>query len=151
MTPPVSDHFNGKTFFQRHDGYAWRRFDLLRWRLTAKPKPWPRDVTIKPPALPPAPRGREVIVTWLGHASFLLQTTRGNFLIDPVFSERASPFTWIGPRRVHPPPIALEALPRIDAVLISHDHYDHLDEATLRRLTQRFQPCFVAPWRHRDL
>jgi L-ascorbate metabolism protein UlaG (beta-lactamase superfamily) len=150
MTPPPSEHFNGKTFFQPHHRIG-RRFDLLRWRLTAKPKPWPAQVALG--VQPPRPRaqGHDVVVTWLGHASFLLETARGNFLIDPVFSERVSPFTWIGPRRVHPPPIAFEALPRIDAVLLSHDHYDHFDEATVRRLAEKFAPCFVAPLRHADL
>src|SRR3954470_2978620 len=101
MTPSVSDHFNGKTFYQHHPGAAARRFALLRWRLTAKPKPWPAHVAL--PAVAPLPpvTGESVAVTWLGHASFLIRSARGNFLIDPVFSERASPFTWIGPRRVH--------------------------------------------------
>ncbi|MSU66706.1 MAG: MCE family protein [Opitutus sp.] len=89
--------------------------------------------------------------TWIGHATFLLQTDRTNVLIDPVFSERASPFQWIGPRRTHPPGRRLEALPRIDAVLLSHDHYDHCDVATLRRLASGHDPMFVAPLRHRDL
>lgn len=66
-------------------------------------------------------------VTWLGHSTFLIEIEGQNLLIDPVWSERASPFTWIGPKRFHPPPLALDALPPIDAVLISHDHYDHLD------------------------
>jgi L-ascorbate metabolism protein UlaG (beta-lactamase superfamily) len=151
MTPAPSDHFNGKTFFQAHHRGAGRRFDLLRWQLSAKPKPWPRFVALGERPPPPRPQDAAIVVTWLGHASFLLQTTRGNFLIDPVFSDRVSPFTWIGPRRVHPPPVAFEALPKIDAVLLSHDHYDHLDEATLRRLAEKFQPSFVAPLRHADL
>jgi L-ascorbate metabolism protein UlaG (beta-lactamase superfamily) len=150
MTPARSDHFNGKTFFQPHHHHAWRRFDLLRWRLTARPVPWPQQVSLQSvPA--PAPAGEEVVVTWLGHASFLVQTSQRNFLIDPVFSDRVSPFTWIGPRRVHPPPIALAALPKIDAVLVSHDHYDHLDAATIRDLAQRFGPSFIAPLRHSEL
>ncbi len=150
MTPAPSDHFNGKTFFQDHHRRG-RRFDVLRWRLNAKPRPWPAQVDLGEVVPPPKPRDREVVVTWLGHASFLVQSARGNFLIDPVFSERVSPFTWIGPRRVHPPPIALDALPRIDAVLVSHDHYDHCDVATLRRLAEKFAPTFVAPLRHNDL
>jgi L-ascorbate metabolism protein UlaG (beta-lactamase superfamily) len=151
MTPAVSDHFNGKTFYQHHHQTAARRFALLRWRLTAKPKPWPSEVTL--PAVAPLPPlgGDSVAVTWLGHASFLIRSARGNFLIDPVFSERASPFTWIGPRRVHKVPITLDALPKIDAVLVSHDHYDHCDVATLRQLAEKFSPRFIAPLRHTDL
>lgn len=150
MTPAPSDHFNGKTFYQAHHRLG-RRFDLLRWRLTTKPRPWPKTVPLGTLPPRPAPQGHQVVVTWLGHASYLLETARGNFLIDPVFSERVSPFTWIGPRRVHPVPLAWDALPKIDAVLVSHDHYDHCDEATLRRLAEKFRPTFVAPLRHAEL
>jgi len=150
MTPPASDHFNGKTFFQPHHRFG-RRFDVLKWRLTAKPQAWPARV--EPPAVAPRPTpvGAQVAVTWLGHASFLVQSAQTNVLIDPVFAERASPFTWIGPRRVHPPGIAAASLPRIDAVLLSHDHYDHFDAAFLRALAAKAQPRFIAPLRHRDL
>ena len=150
MTPAPSDHFNGKTFFQAHHRFG-RRFDVLRWRLSAKPKRWPERVELEKLPPPSALQGREVVVTWLGHASFLVRTARANFLIDPVFAERASPFTWIGPRRVHDVPLAFDALPRIDAVFVSHDHYDHLDVATLRRLAEKFSPRFIAPLRHREL
>ena len=104
------------------------------------------------PQRPPLqPRGDEIVATWIGHASFLIQSTRGNFLIDPVFGERASPVTWAGPRRAMPPGLTLDALPRIDAVLVSHDHYDHCDVATLRTLAHRHDAVFVAPLRHHDL
>lgn len=151
MTPPRSDHFNGKTFFQSHHDHAVRFRDFWRWRLTAKPRPWPERVTLAPVPPPPLPTDDEVVVTWIGHASFLLQTVRANLLIDPVFSERASPLSWLGPRRAHPPGVALAALPRIDGVLLSHDHYDHCDLASLRALAARHDPVFVAPLRHRDL
>lgn len=151
MTPPVSDHFNGKTFHQpgSHPERGFR--DFLRWRFGARPAPWPRPVPLAPQPPPPAPRGTEVVATWLGHASFLLQTAAGNLLLDPVFSERVSPFGWIGPRRVHPPPIPLDRLPKIDVVGVSHDHYDHCDAPTLRQLAVAFDPLFIAPLRHRDL
>lgn len=151
MTPPRSDHFNGKTFFQPHHRRTGNLRAFWRWKLTAKPKPWPRRVASPASTPPPAPRDREIVATWIGHASFLLQTSGLNLLCDPVFSERASPFSWAGPRRVHPPGVALAALPRIDAVLLSHDHYDHCDVASLRSLATRHDPVFVAPLRHRDL
>src|SRR5438067_5843718 len=129
MTPALSDHFNGKTFFQDHHATTRLRA-FWRWRLTRRATPWPAAIEIPPQPPAPVPRGNEVVATWIGHATFLLQSTRGNLLIDPIFSERTSPLRWAGPRRVHPPGIALDALPRIDAVLVSHDHYDHFDAAS---------------------
>ena len=82
-------------------------------------------------ATPPASGLR---VTWLGHSTTLLEIDGATILTDPVWSERASPSRWVGPRRYHPPPIALAALPRLDAVLVSHEHYDHLDMATVQAL-----------------
>jgi L-ascorbate metabolism protein UlaG (beta-lactamase superfamily) len=148
---PVSDHFNGKTFFQpgAHPERGFR--DVLRWRFTSKPAKWPSSVALAPQPPPPAPVGDQIVATWLGHASFLIQTTHGNVLLDPVFSDRVSPVTWAGPRRVHAVPIALDALPRIDAVCVSHDHYDHFDVATLRTLARDSNAVFIAPLRHRDL
>ncbi len=150
MTPLRSDHFNGKTFFSRgHVNRNW--LEVLRWRLTSRGSRWPARVELTPQPPPPAPRGDEIVATWIGHATWLVQTTRGNFLFDPVFSERASPLQWAGPRRAHPPGLALAELPRIDTVFLSHDHYDHCDAPTLRRLAADHAPLFVTPLRNGDL
>jgi L-ascorbate metabolism protein UlaG (beta-lactamase superfamily) len=151
MTPPLSDHFNGKTFFPPGGGGAGRFRDFLRWRLTSRPAPWPKWLEFPGSPPPPAPRGTELVATWLGHSTVLLQSAVGNFLTDPQFSPCAGPGGRIGPRRVHAPGIAFEALPRIDAVLLSHDHYDHCDLPSLRRLAAAHQPVFLAPLRHADL
>ena len=153
MTPPLSDHFNGKTFFQPHHAIAGGLRELWRWKLSAKPKPWPRQIALdpRPKSHPTTPRASGVAATWIGHSSFLLQAPSLNVLFDPVFSERVSPVAWAGPRRVHPPGVALGDLPRIDAVLLSHDHYDHCDLPSLRALAARHDPLFIAPLRHRDL
>lgn len=84
-------------------------------------------------------------VTWIGHASLLIQLDGVNLLTDPHWSERASPVRFAGPRRVMPPGLRFENLPRIDLVLISHDHYDHLDVETVRRLDQTHRPRFLVP------
>jgi N-acyl-phosphatidylethanolamine-hydrolysing phospholipase D len=83
-------------------------------------------------------------LTWIGHAAFYVRQDDVAFLCDPVYSERASPFPFAGPRRLVPPGVPLEALPRVDFVLLSHDHYDHADLPTLRQLAARDVP-FVVP------
>jgi N-acyl-phosphatidylethanolamine-hydrolysing phospholipase D len=87
-----------------------------------------------------APRARpgQRSVTWIGHSTLLLQLGPLNVLTDPIWSERASPFQWIGPKRMMSPGVAFDALPDIDLVLLSHNHYDHLDAATVRRIARRF-------------
>ncbi len=84
--------------------------------------------------------------TLVGHATFLLQLDGLNLLTDPVWSDRCSPLSWAGPKRVRPPTIAWEALPEIDLVLLSHNHYDHCDLVTLRRLQARFDPLILTGW-----
>ncbi len=84
-------------------------------------------------------------ITWVGHATVLVQTNGLNILTDPQWSERASPVSWGGSRRLNPPGIAFEDLPRIHVVLVSHDHYDHLDLKTVRRLAAAHDPLFLVP------
>lgn len=84
-------------------------------------------------------------VTWFGHSTTLVELDGVNVLTDPLWSERPSPLQWIGPKRWFAPPLPLRALPRIDAVVISHDHYDHLDEATIRTLQASSSAVFVVP------
>lgn len=83
--------------------------------------------------------------TWIGHASFLIQVGRLNLLTDPVLSRRTSPVQWAGPGRLAPLGLGFDELPKVDLVLVSHNHYDHLDERTVRRLARRDAPVFVVP------
>jgi L-ascorbate metabolism protein UlaG (beta-lactamase superfamily) len=146
---PVSDHFDGERFFDP-DGVPPRsRLDLLRWQLNrrratgAKWPAWaPSPFADRPPARVEATAWR---ICYVGHASFLIQTAGRNILLDPVWSERASPFRRIGPRRVNDPGIAFADLPPIDTVLVSHGHYDHLDVATLSRLAATHRPRVITP------
>jgi hypothetical protein len=138
-----SDHFDGQRFFNP-DHETDRGFrDILRWKLKESRAVWPRSIPVRP-TIPDA-RVAGLRATIVGHASILIQAGGLNILTDPVWSERASPVPFAGPRRVSPPGIAFEALPQIDAVLLSHNHYDHMDMATLRRLNAKHRPLVVTP------
>jgi L-ascorbate metabolism protein UlaG (beta-lactamase superfamily) len=143
---PVSDHFDGTHFFDP-DGVPPRSlFDLLRWQMANGKVPWPAWAPSPFADRPPARvAGSAWRISYVGHASLLIQTAGLNLLIDPVWSERASPFSFAGPKRVNDPGIAFDALPAIDAVLVSHNHYDHLDVATLARLAAAYRPRVVTP------
>jgi L-ascorbate metabolism protein UlaG (beta-lactamase superfamily) len=105
---------------------------------------WPSEVPVEP-RRPPQIGPDDVVVTFVGHATFLLQVGATNLLIDPVYAERASPVAFAGPRRVRAPGVRFDDLPTVALVLVSHNHYDHCDLATLRALDRRFQPRVVAP------
>jgi L-ascorbate metabolism protein UlaG (beta-lactamase superfamily) len=117
--------------------------DALRWFATRKPPKWPEQVLA---AIGPKPVARVtdgIRATLIGHATVLLQVGGLNILTDPIWSERASPVSWSGPRRVRPPAIRFDDLPKIDFVLLSHSHYDHLDRPTLTALHRRDRPQVV--------
>lgn len=141
---PVSDHFDGVRFHSRGQPCTDRSFrDLLRWHREGNRARWPRQVAVTPAV--PEERSDATRITMVGHASMLIQVAGLNLLTDPVWSDRASPLRFAGPRRVTAPGIDFDLLPPIDAVLVSHNHYDHLDTATLRRLQARHRPHMVMP------
>lgn len=143
---PVTDHFDGVRFANPGSPMDKSFFDLLKWMVNRDKQPWPPyrelEFTDKPPALV---EGDLLRVSFVGHVTLLLQTQGLNILTDPVWSDRASPFSWAGPKRVHPPGIRFEDLPPVDLVLISHNHYDHLDLATIARIWHRDQPRIIVP------
>lgn len=106
--------------------------------------PWPRQIHV-PVRQPPPLNGASATVTFIGHATFLIQTAAGNVLTDPMYAQRAGPLGAFGPRRVRQPAIRFDDLPPISTVLLSHNHYDHCDLPTLRALAQRFDPTVVTP------
>lgn len=142
-----------------YDNLAGRRFrnpgkdkqmglrEFLRWRLGRQYKPrWPRRVANPRQDRPPQRvHGDALRVSYVGHVTLLIQTRGLNILTDPVWSSRASPVPFHGPRRVREPGVPFENLPPIDIVLVSHNHYDHLDRPTLRRLQTVHQPLVIAP------
>jgi L-ascorbate metabolism protein UlaG (beta-lactamase superfamily) len=142
---PVTDHFDGSRFLNPAGEPETDRSlrDILRWKRSAPRNPWPATISVDP-VLPDA-RVEGLRVTMVGHATLLIQLAGLNILTDPVWSERASPLAFAGPRRVTAPGIALDDLPPIDAILLSHNHYDHLDIATLRALHARHDPLIVTP------
>ena len=145
---PISDHFDGFQFYDP-DGVPPKSLaSVARWQLDSNRQrvAWP-EWAPSPYADTPPPRvtGDKVRLSFVGHASWLIQTAGLNILVDPVWSMRVSPVSWAGPRRHNDPGIAFEALPDIDIVLVSHGHYDHLDLPTLSRLAEKFSPRVITP------
>ena len=143
---PVSDHFDGERFVNPDgdDGQPPANTGtMLRYILGKDDRPiWPGRVLVSPAKPPARVEGDRMLVTWIGHSSVLVQTNGLNILTDPVWSNSAGPFGF-GPTRVAEPGIRFDDLPKIDLVLVSHDHYDHMDLVTLKRLWERDRPTIV--------
>ena len=145
---PPSDHFDGRIFFDP-DGVPPKKLsEVLRWQFgrDRTRAVWPEWAPSPYADIPPARvEGDTARLAFVGHASWLIQTAGLNILVDPLWSQRASPFSFAGPKRHNDPGVAFDALPKIDVVLVSHGHYDHLDVATLSRLAQKFSPRVITP------
>ena len=144
---PVSDHFDGRVFFNP-DGIPPAKFaDLMRWQFNGQRAKWP--ATYDSPFHGARPVSSLDVsrteITHVGHATFLIRTNGLNIVTDPVWSERASPVGFAGPKRINPPAIAFDDLPKIDIVLVTHNHYDHLDIASLKRLVSDHDPVILTP------
>jgi L-ascorbate metabolism protein UlaG (beta-lactamase superfamily) len=142
---PLTDHFDGERFHNLDEGWQ-SELAFLKWRMTREPGRWPRyrPMPYGPP--PPASVGDGALrLTFVNHSTTLIQMDGVNILTDPIWSGRPSPVPFAGPRRHRPPGILFGDLPRIDLVLVSHNHYDHLDVPTLRALQQRDRPRIVTP------
>jgi L-ascorbate metabolism protein UlaG (beta-lactamase superfamily) len=139
-----SDHFNGKEFFTPGAPPPKRFTDVVRWMASRNRAPW-HDVTAGSSSLPPAQvSGDRLLVTFVNHSTVLIQVAGINILTDPIWSERASPVSFAGPRRFSRAGIELQHLPPIHIVLLSHNHYDHMDIPTLRRIQQQHAPRVYA-------
>ena len=136
---------DGRYILEGHRGEGSFR-DLLTWQMGGKRARWPRHVENR--SLPPPPQrveGAALKATWVGHSTVLLQTAGLNILTDPFLSTRASPVPFAGPRRVRPAALTAETLPPIDLILLSHNHYDHMDLAALRAIARHHQAHIVTP------
>lgn len=140
---PVTDHYDGRRFHGAEPDHSF--CDMVRWIWEMKPVPWPAWIDDPPRPAPPARVGAgRLRATHVNHATILLQLDGLNVVTDPIWSSHAGPVSWAGPRRVRRPGIRLEDLPPVDVVLVSHDHYDHLDRSTLRALERRDHPLVIA-------
>jgi L-ascorbate metabolism protein UlaG (beta-lactamase superfamily) len=158
---PVSDHFDGNLYFNPviaqptppgHEQQRSRARWILSWVFGIDRPEWPEIQDIAPGPAPAArvPNGK-LSITPVGHATLLIQMDGLNILTDPIWSERCSPVPWAGPRRRREAGIRFEDLPPIDAVLVSHNHYDHLDLPTLKRLAETGTPRAIVPLGNLDL
>lgn len=137
---PKSDHFDGKYFHNRtpmNKGF----WDYLVMRIKTKQTPWPTWINSKEGTLPNNfLNGDQLKVLFINHSTVLLRFENLTILTDPIFSQRASPFSWFGPKRARDPYLKIDQLPKIDVILISHNHYDHLDIESLKTISKRDQP-----------
>ena len=142
---PKTAHFDGERFYNQDRTQQKGFWDFLKWTTNRNKGPWQGDAEAgygpKPPRQVAA---GELRVTFVNHATVLVQIDGLNILTDPIWSERSSPVTWAGPKRVRPPGLRFEDLPPIHAVLVSHNHYDHLDVPTLRRLSNAHGPRMIS-------
>lgn len=142
----LSDHFDGHKYYNLNPNIAphslWR---VLLWRWKRKIKPWPYIQIEQTQVEQKRTQIGEYGVTFINHSTVLIQLERWNILTDPIWSKRAGPFSWFGFKRVIVPGVKFKDLPPIDMVLISHNHYDHMDIPTLKRLDDEHQPIFFVP------
>ena len=145
---PVSDHCDGRKFFLPGAPPIPGLREVLRWQfgsLRTRGK-WPRQHDFGLRDRPPARVGGDQLrVSYVTHATVLLQTGGLNILTDPIWSRHAGPFGLFGPRRVHRPGVDFADLPKIDLILLSHNHYDHMDLPTIARLVRQDNPLIVTP------
>lgn len=139
----VSDHFDGTRFYNP-TGANGQPITALPQLFRTPRKAWPAKVPVIP-RRPPALGDAAAVLTFIGHSTWLIQAGEETILTDPMYADRAGPFNIVGPRRVREPAVPFDWLPRISLVLLSHNHYDHCDVRTLRRLRTAFNPLVVTP------
>ncbi|HEY9160967.1 MAG TPA: MBL fold metallo-hydrolase [Desulfomonilia bacterium] len=140
---PQTNHFDGERFFNKEPDNTFS--DHLKWLWEMKTVEWPEwiDDPEQPKPIPYVKNSGVIRVTYINHATVLIQTDGVNILTDPIFSNRAGPFPWMGSKRIRAPGVEIEKLPKIDVILISHDHYDHLDIPTLKLIGETSNPLIL--------
>jgi len=145
-TGPTSDHFDGKKFFNLNGNQGNGFWNVLKWSVTRKKGAWKADYKdyASPDKVQDVP-GNEAKIHFINHSTFLIQMDGINILTDPVWSLRASPLSWAGPKRLRRPGLHLDSLPTIDLVLLTHNHYDHLDTDAIKAIDERYGPQYIVP------
>jgi len=145
-TGPESNHFDGKKFFNPNGITGNGFWNVLKWSFTRKKGEWKADYTdyASKDKILDTPN-HDVKISFVNHSTFLIQMDGINILIDPVWSMRASPLSWAGPRRLRQPGIHFNSLPKIDLVLLTHNHYDHLDIDTIKAIDKKHSPEYIVP------
>ena len=140
-----TDHYDGKKFINPGNIQAKGLKEVFQWMLQRKQGPW-KEKSDSPYGEKPSSTVTEgVKITFVNHSTFLIQLEGMNILTDPVWSERTSPFPFVGPKRMKPTGIRLDDLPQIDYIILSHNHYDHLDIQTLKSLYRIHRPKIITP------
>ncbi len=135
-----SDHFDGKRFVNPLNVQPKGLADVFKWAVTRKPTRWENLPDDQYGEKPEISIDSKIRITFVNHTTFLIQLHGLNILTDPIWSQRAGPFSWAGPKRKRLPGIRFEDLPTIHAILLSHNHYDHLDINSLKKLWEKFRP-----------
>ena len=141
----VSDHFDGSKFFNPGGVKAKGGLEVFKWMITRKPGTWKVEYPQTHGKHPLGHFREGIRITFINHSTFLIQVDGMNILTDPVWSKRVSPFSWLGPKRMKVPGIRFEDIPRIHAVILSHNHYDHLDVQTMRMVFGSHHPAIITP------
>lgn len=142
---PISDHFDGSKFLNSGGAKAKGGLDVLKWLVNRKRGPWKKNTDEHYGKHPLGQFTDGIRITFINHSTFLIQVDGLNILADPIWSKRASPFQWIGPKRMKLPGIKFEDLPHIHVVILSHNHYDHLDLQTMRMVFGAHHPRIITP------
>jgi L-ascorbate metabolism protein UlaG (beta-lactamase superfamily) len=145
-TPSMPRHFDGQKYFNYWSQDPKTAAHVFAWMRSRVPSPWPQTLE-NPPADAVMPRvsAIDMRITMIGHASLLIQMAGLNILTDPVWSQRTSPVQFAGPKRVRAPGLALSDLPKIDIVIVSHNHFDHMDLPTLKKIVAMHNPKIITP------
>ena len=143
---PKTDHFDGKRFINLSGAPTNGLAEVFKFLTTREPEPWIRDYETYVRVVPlTSPDSNNVQITFVNHSTFIIQYEGMTVLTDPVWSQRCSPVQFAGPARFRPPGVRYEDITSVDVVVLSHNHYDHLDKITIQNLIKDHNPKFIVP------